>query len=67
LPPEKQIAIVTAALAKPALMLWLLKAAGAQNGVALDNPDTNAGVGALVAAGVLTSADQQVLLTPSQD
>lgn len=64
LSPQKQLAVVTFGLANPALMLWLLKAAGSQVGIILSDPDTPAGVAALVAAGALTTADQTLLLTP---
>lgn len=64
LPPAKRQAIWTAALANPAILGWLFLASGAQAGIDLTNPDTIAGVAALVAAGILTPADQAVLLAP---
>jgi hypothetical protein len=64
LPMPKQLAIAAAGIANPTLMLWLLKAAGAQDGVDVTNPDTTTGLSALVAAGVITTADQATLLAP---
>lgn len=64
LTPAKQLAVAAAGIANPALLLWLLKAAGAQAGIDVTNPDTTSGVAALVAAGILTPADQAVLLAP---
>jgi cytochrome P450 len=64
LAPATQLAITTAAAASPSLLLWLLKAAGAQSGIVLTDPETVAGVAALVAAGVITTADQTTLLAP---
>jgi hypothetical protein len=64
LPLAKQTAIIAAAIANPPLLLWVIKAAGAQAGIVLADPDTAAGVGALVAAGILTSADQAILMAP---
>jgi hypothetical protein len=51
---DKQAAISAAAVANPAILLWLLKAAG--------TPQIDVTATALVSVGVLTSADQTVLL-----
>lgn len=64
LPLTKQTAIVTAGIANPAIMRWLLLAAGAQAGVDVTNADTTSGVAALVTAGIITTADQAILLAP---
>ena len=48
-------AITAAAVANPALLGWLLKASGARY-IDLADPLTAAGLGVLVAAGLLTSA-----------
>lgn len=64
LSPAKQLAIAAAGRASDALFLWLLKAAGAQSGIVLNDPETPAGVAALVAAGVITTEDQALLLAP---
>jgi hypothetical protein len=58
---DKQAAISAAAVANPAILLWLLKAAGTPQ-IDVTATETVAGVAALVSVGVLTSADQTVLL-----
>jgi hypothetical protein len=63
LPQVKQQAIMTAALGNAALLLWVMKAAG-EGVIDVTGQDAVAGVGALVAAGVLTADDQAVLLAP---
>jgi hypothetical protein len=65
LAPATQSAI-TAAAAKDttgALLLWLLKAAGNPS-IDVTSPETQQGVQALVAAGIITAHDQQTLLAP---
>lgn len=63
LPGDKQAAISAAAVQNPAILLWLLKAAGTTTiDVSLD--ETKQGVGALALAGVLTSDDAAILLAP---
>jgi hypothetical protein len=63
LPEAKQDAIATAAMGNASINLWLLKAAGVPE-IDVTDPRTIAGVQALVAAGVLTSEDQAVMLAP---
>jgi hypothetical protein len=63
LAPATQQAVSQAALANPAILLWLLKASGSSQ-IDVTLPETVNGVGALVTAGVLTAADQATLLAP---
>lgn len=58
---QKQGAVVGAALASPAVMLWLLRLAGASF-VDLDAPETAEGVAALLGAGVITADDAVALV-----
>lgn len=60
---DKQAAISTAAIGNGTILLWLLKAAGTP-AIDVTSAETIAGVGALVAAGILTQDDQAVLLAP---
>lgn len=60
---DKQAAIAAAGVGNGTILLWLLKAAGTPS-IDVTNPETIAGVAALVAAGVLTTGDQTILLTP---
>lgn len=64
LSPAKQLAISAAGISNPQINLWLLKAAGAQAGIDVTLQETKDGVAALVSAGVLTTADQAILLSP---
>jgi len=61
LPPGRQAAIAAAALEAPAVLLLLLRLAGAQV-VNLDDPETQAGVAQLRAAGLLTAQEAEALL-----
>lgn len=61
LPAAKQAAIADAALKSPAILLLLLRLAGAQM-VDLDDPETVAGVAALRAAGLLTADEAAAVL-----
>lgn len=65
LDPATQAAISAAAARDEtgALLLWLLKAAGNPT-IDITAPETIAGVQALAAAGMLTAAQQAVLLAP---
>jgi hypothetical protein len=63
LSPSTQLALETAALANPAVSLWLRKATGAGS-IDVTLAETQQGVAAVVAAGLLTTAEQTVLLTP---
>ena len=63
LTPSTQAAIAAAGASNPAILLWLLKAAGSP-AIDVTAAETIQGVGALVAAGVITAADQTTLLTP---
>lgn len=63
LSPQKQAAIMAGAVANPAVLLWVMKAAG-EGSIDVTDPEAIAGVAALVAAGVLDSADQALLLAP---
>jgi hypothetical protein len=63
LAPETQLAIVTAAQGNAQLNLWLLKAAG-NPAIDVTLQETKDGVAALVAAGVITAAEQTTLLAP---
>jgi hypothetical protein len=60
---DKQAAIAAAGVGNGTILLWLLKAAGSPS-IDITNAETIAGVAALVAAGVITTADQTILLTP---
>jgi hypothetical protein len=57
----KQAAIAAAARSNDTLFLWFMKASGSAT-IDVTLPETIAGVEALVTAGVLSSADQAVLL-----
>jgi hypothetical protein len=59
----KQAAIAAAGVGNGTILLWLLKAAGTPT-IDVTSSETVAGVAALVTAGVLTTADQAVLLAP---
>lgn len=65
LSPATQSAITAAAAkdASGALLLWMLKAAG-NPAIDVTSAETVQGVGALVAAGIITAADQAALLAP---
>jgi hypothetical protein len=63
LTPATQQSISVAAIANPSIFLCLLKASGSTL-IDVTMPETIAGVGALVTAGVLTAADQATLLAP---
>jgi hypothetical protein len=63
LSPEKQGAIAAAGAGNSTILLWLLKAAGSKS-IDVTAQETISGVAALVGAGVLTTADQTILLTP---
>lgn len=63
LSPTTQQAISAAAIANPSILLWLLKASGS-TAIDVTLAETVAGVGALVTAGVLTTSEQALLLTP---
>lgn len=60
---DKQAAIAAAGVGNAAILLWLLKAAGSP-AIDVTSADTIAGVGALVTAGIITTADQSILLEP---
>lgn len=59
-----QQAIFTAAAQNPALLGLLFEADGAGGGIDVTDPTTQAGVGAMAAAGVITQAEAAVLLAP---
>jgi hypothetical protein len=59
--PAEQQAIAQAALANAAVFLWFSKAMGATY-IVLSDPQTVAGLAALVAAGLLTAARQAQVL-----
>lgn len=61
LAPETQAAITAAAAASPAVLLWLLRLTGARE-VDLDSAETQGGVAALQAAGLLTQEQAAALL-----
>jgi hypothetical protein len=65
LAPATQAAITRAAAADAtgAMLLWLMKAAGNPT-IDVTSAETQQGVAALLAAGVITAADQTALLTP---
>jgi len=63
LPKPKQAAIFQAAVGNADLLGWLFKASGTSTGIDVTAEETIEGVGALVAAGVLTLDDQTILLT----
>ena len=58
-----QLALETAALSSAQVALWLRKATGAGS-IDVTMPETQQGVAAMVAAGLLTPAEQTTLLTP---
>lgn len=59
-----QQAIFTAAAQNPALLGLLFEADGAGGGIDVTDPTTQAGVGAMAAAGVITQAEANALLAP---
>ncbi len=63
LSPATQLALETAALSNAQVSLWLRKATG-NPVIDLTLQETKDGVAAMVAAGLLTAADQVTLLTP---
>jgi|SRR5579883_159291 len=63
LSPTTQAAIASAGTSNPVILLWLLKAAGNPS-IDVTSAETVQGVGALVAAGIITSADEATLLAP---
>lgn len=63
LSPATELTLETAALANPVISLWLRKATGADF-IDVTLPETQQGVAAMVALGLLTEADQAALLTP---
>jgi hypothetical protein len=63
LSPTTQLALETAALSNAQVALWLRKATGAGT-IDVTLLETQQGVAAMVAAGLLTAAEQTVLLNP---
>ena len=63
LSPVTQVAIVTGGLANAGIMLWLLKAAGNPS-INVENSETVQGVEAMLAAGLISQAESEVLLAP---
>ena len=63
LSPTTQAAVATAATSNASILLWLLKASGSLS-IDVTAPETKDGVAALVAAGIITAADQTTLLAP---
>jgi hypothetical protein len=63
LAPATQLALETAALANAQVALWLRKATGAGS-IDVTLAETQQGVTAMVAAGLLTAAEQTTLLAP---
>lgn len=61
--PNIHIRVSMAALQSPAVLSWILTAAG-QGEMHMDHPDTIAGFAALVQAGVITQAERDALFTP---
>jgi hypothetical protein len=59
----KQSAIAAGGIANPSILLWLLKASGSTT-IDVTLQETRDGVAALVTAGILTTDDQTILLTP---
>ncbi len=59
----EEAAIAQAALSNASILLWLTKAGAAQY-IDLADPNTKAGMDALVAAGLLTAARETAILTP---
>lgn len=59
--PDKQAAIMTAALANATVLLWVMKASGSRD-IDVTAQETIDGVNALVAVSVLTSDDAAILL-----
>jgi len=62
LAPATQLSLETAALANAQVALWLRKATGNPS-IDVTLQETKDGVAAMVAAGLLTAADQATLLT----
>jgi hypothetical protein len=60
---NEQTAIATAAQANASVLLWMLKLSGATF-VDLADPQTKAGIDALVTAGLLTAERETAILTP---
>jgi hypothetical protein len=60
---DKQAAIAAAGASNPAVLLWLLKAAGSSE-IDVASQEMIDGVAALVTASVITADDQTVLLAP---
>lgn len=63
LSPATQLALETAALTNAQVALWLRKATGNPS-IDVTQQETRDGVAAMVAAGLLTAADQETLLAP---
>lgn len=63
LSPATQAAIASGATANPAVLLWVLKATGNPS-IDVAAAETIAGVGALEAAGIITTEEQMALLAP---
>lgn len=61
LEPSEETAIATAALSNAAILLWLVKTSGASY-ISLTDPQTVAGVNAMVTAGLLTQARATAIL-----
>lgn len=59
--PQELEAVAGAALQAPQVLLWLTKASAAQF-IELDSPQTKAGLGALVASGILAQARAERIL-----
>ena len=62
LSPATQLSLETAALSNASVSLWLRKATAASDGIDVTLPETQAGVAAMVSAGLLTTAEQAALL-----
>jgi hypothetical protein len=60
---QKQSAIAAGGIANASILLWLLKASGSTT-IDVTLQETKDGVAALVTAGILTTDDQTILLTP---
>jgi hypothetical protein len=63
LSPTTQLALEAAALSNAQVSLWLRKATGA-GAIDVTLPETQQGVAAVVAAGLLTQSEETTLLTP---
>lgn len=61
--PGIHLRVAMAALQSPAVLSWILTAAG-QGEMHMDHPDTIAGFAALVQGGVITGAERDALFTP---